>query len=156
MKKYGIEHFHIELIEETNSPEEREIFWIEQKRSFKYGYNATVGGDGRKYIDYDLVIATYKNVFSLIETAKIIGCHEHTVRNILRTNNISTSSSEEVNLFKKGKIINQYDLQNNFIQSFPSAHEAARYINKKGVSHITDACKGKRKTAYGYIWRFAK
>ena len=31
MRKYGIEHFHIELIEETQEPEEREIYWIEQK-----------------------------------------------------------------------------------------------------------------------------
>ena len=59
MRKYGIEHFHIELIEETDNPEEREIYWIEKKQSFKNGYNATIGGDGRKYIDYDLVIATY-------------------------------------------------------------------------------------------------
>ena len=35
MRKYGVEHFHIELIEETDNPEEREIFWIEQLRSYK-------------------------------------------------------------------------------------------------------------------------
>jgi hypothetical protein len=35
MRKYGIDHFHIELIEETNNPEERERYWIEQYRSFK-------------------------------------------------------------------------------------------------------------------------
>ena len=51
MRKYGIEHFHIELLEETDNPEEREIYWIEKMRSFKYGYNATYGGDGKKYID---------------------------------------------------------------------------------------------------------
>jgi hypothetical protein len=28
MRKYGIEHFHAELIEETDQPEEREIYWI--------------------------------------------------------------------------------------------------------------------------------
>ena len=54
MRKYGINHFHIELLEETENPEEREKFWIEEKRSFKNGYNATLGGDGKKYIDYDL------------------------------------------------------------------------------------------------------
>lgn len=47
MRKYGIEHFHIELIEETDNPEEREKYWIEQKQSFKNGYNATLGGDGK-------------------------------------------------------------------------------------------------------------
>ena len=35
MRKYGVEHFHIELIEETDNPEEREIYWIEKKQSFK-------------------------------------------------------------------------------------------------------------------------
>ena len=66
MRKYGIEHFHVELIEETDNPEEREVFWIENKRSFKNGYNATVGGDGKKYIDYDLVISSYKEIKSII------------------------------------------------------------------------------------------
>lgn len=155
MKKYGIEHFHIELIEETDKPEEREKFWIEQKRSFKTGYNATLGGDGKKYLDYDLIIATYKQVQSQIETARIIGCFDDTVRMVLQQNDIPILSSEEVNIAKNGLIINQYDLYNNYIQSFPSAHAAANSLGKKGVSHITDVCKGKRKTAYGFIWRFA-
>ena len=156
MKKYGIEHFHIELIEETDKPEEREKFWIEQKRSFKTGYNATLGGDGKKYLDYDLIIAIYKQVKSQIETARIVGCFDDTVRMVLQQNDILILSSEEVNIAKNGLIINQYDLYNNYIQSFPSAHAAANSLGKKGVSHITDVCKGKRKTAYGYIWKFAE
>ena len=156
MQKYGVEHFHIELIEETDKPEEREKFWIEQKRSFKTGYNATLGGDGKKYLDYDLIIATYKQVQSQIETARIVGCFDDTVRMILQQNDIPILSSEEVNIAKNGLIINQYDLYNNYIQSFPSAHAAANSLGKKGVSHITDVCKGKRKTAYGYIWKFAE
>ena len=34
MRKYGVEHFNISLIEETNCPEEREIYWIEKTQSF--------------------------------------------------------------------------------------------------------------------------
>ena len=41
MRKYGVENFQIELLEETDIPEEREVFWIEQKGSFKNGYNAS-------------------------------------------------------------------------------------------------------------------
>ena len=52
MRKYGIEHFHISLLEETDDPEEREKYWIEKLDSFKNGYNATTGGDGKKYIDF--------------------------------------------------------------------------------------------------------
>ena len=72
MRKYGIEHFHIELIEETDNPEEREIYWIEALKTFKLGYNATKGGDGRKYIDYDLIISTYKEVGNMRKTAEIL------------------------------------------------------------------------------------
>lgn len=59
MNKYGIEHFLIEEIEECdyNVVNDREKYWIEYYSSFKYGYNATPGGDGVPYLDYDLIIS---------------------------------------------------------------------------------------------------
>ena len=44
IKKYGVEHFHIELVEETDNPNEREIYWIEVLEGYTKGYNATLGG----------------------------------------------------------------------------------------------------------------
>ena len=161
MRKYGIEHFHIELIEETNNPEERECYWIEQKQSFKYGYNATIGGDGRKYIDYDLVIATYKETQNVAETARRLNIDRNHASSILHLNNVDVLSTNEVNQKRLGKVINQYTLTGEYIQSFPSAKTAADSLGKttstsKGAtSHITDVCRGKRKTAYGYISKFS-
>ena len=43
MRKYGIENFIIEVLEETDTPNEREMFWIE---SLSPNYNMTKGGDG--------------------------------------------------------------------------------------------------------------
>ena len=160
MRKYGIENFHIELIEETNNPEEREIFWIENKRSFKNGYNATLGGDGKKYIDYDLVIATYKEVKNMSEVARRLNISTDSVALILKNANVEILPSNKVGQVVTGKIVNQYSLNNEFIQSFPSAKAAAESLGKvtstsKGAtSHISDVCRGKRKTAYGYIWKF--
>lgn len=162
MKKYGIENFSIELIEETNIPEERETFWIEQKGSFKYGYNATMGGDGKRYLDYDLIVSVFQKVQNITETAKIIGIDVHTVSRVLHDRSIYVPSSSEVNQKKLGKIVEQYDLNGNHIRSFPSTKTAAESLGKvtstsKGAtSHISDVCKGKRKTAYGYIWKFAE
>lgn len=34
MKKYGVEHFHIELLETTENPSEREKFWIQELDTF--------------------------------------------------------------------------------------------------------------------------
>lgn len=93
MRKYGIEHFHIKLIEETNNPEEREIYWIEKYQTFKNGYNATLGGDGKKYIDYSLVIETYKYLQNIAETAKQLNISTDSISMILKENKINIKSS---------------------------------------------------------------
>ena len=163
MRKYGIEHFHIELIEETDNPEEREVFWIENKRSFKNGYNATVGGDGKKYIDYDLVISSYKEIKSIADTAKALNISADSVSNILHQNNISIISSSEVNLNKYGKITNMYSLEGEFLKSFSSTNEAAQYMIDNNLTnckkttikqHITEVCAGRRNTAAKYKWKY--
>lgn len=40
------------------------------------------------------------------------------------------------------------------IKEFESISQAAQFLNTNGLSHISDAAKGKRKTAYGYKWKF--
>lgn len=163
MRKYGIENFYIELIEETDNPEEREIYWIEQKRSFKNGYNATLGGDGRRYIDYDLVIATYKEIQSISQTALNLGISVDTVSNVLHQNNIDILDNKAIHAKLYGKITNMYSLNDDFLRSFPSTNEAARYMVENGLTgckhttikqHITEVCTGKRKTAAKFKWRY--
>lgn len=163
MNKYGVKHFHIEQIEECSLEEvgEREKYWIEYYHSFKDGYNATLGGDGTIYTDYDLVVATYNELGFINKTAEKLGIDTHTVSNALNAKNVLQPTPLEVARKATGKIVNQYDLNNNFIQSFPSVKAAAESIGKitstsnGATSHISDVCRGKRKTAYGYIWRFA-
>lgn len=162
MRKYGIEHFHVELIEETNEPEGREKYWIEQYRSFKYGYNATMGGDGKRYLDYDLLIAAYKELGSVKAVCDKYNCNDGYLGRILRENGFDTiEHSHQLSIQKNGIIVNQYDKQGNYIKTFPSAAQALREVlpnttsKSGGVSHILDVCRGKRKTAYGYIWRFS-
>ncbi|AGE53083.1 GIY-YIG catalytic domain-containing endonuclease [Paramecium bursaria Chlorella virus Fr5L] len=46
----------------------------------------------------------------------------------------------------------QYDLQGNFIQSFDCTEEAAQFIGNNDSSSIGKCARGKRKTAYGFIW----
>ena len=165
MNKYGIEHFHIEVLEETNEPELREIYWIEQKRSFKYGYNATLGGDGKKYIDYDVVIATYKELQNLKETAKVLNICTDTVHNILIANKIPIKSSKDIIREKTSIPVHMYNLNNDYIQTFASSHEAARYMIDNKLTnckhstirqHISEVCKGRRKTAAKFIWKYSE
>lgn len=164
MRKYGVEHFHIELIEETDKPEERERYWIEQKRSFKNGYNATLGGDGKRYIDYDLVITTYQKIQNASKTAEMLGICEDSVIKILKSRNEPIISSQEVVIRQFGKITNMYDLNGEFLRSFPSTNAAAEYMVQNGLTgckkttikqHITEVCTGRRKTAAKFKWQYA-
>ena len=79
--KYGKENFTVEVIEETDSTKlnDREKYWIEYYSSFKFGYNATTGGDGCPYLDYDLIVSTYKELGIKSHVAKALGIDEKTV-----------------------------------------------------------------------------
>ena len=162
INKYGIEHFHIELVEETDNPNERECYWIEFYESYHNGYNATRGGDGKSLIDFQYAKKRYEEIQNLAVVAKEMNIDTKHLGEVLRGMGVKTLTSAEVNQRDRSKIINQYDKQGNFIKSFPSAMEAARAIGKitstsnGASSHITDCCRGKQKTAYGYIWRFSE
>ncbi len=156
MNKYGIKHFHIELIEETDSPEEREKYWIEYYNSFKDGYNATLGGDGKKYLDYELIYNTYLNCKNVKKTACLCKCSEDSVTSVLNLYKVSYEERIK-NRVTNRKVVMQYDLEGNYIQSFSSLTEASLSLTGKidGKKHISEVCHNKRKTAYGYFWKFA-
>ena len=153
MRKYGAEHFHIELIEETDNPNEREIYWIEQYGSFKKGYNATRGGDGKKYLDYELIIKTYNEVKIQAEVARLLNISVDSVHNVLVNNNINLISGPEVSAKAFGKPVAQLDKNTlEVIKIFPSVIAAE---NELGIQrHIAAVCNGKRKTAGGYSWKY--
>lgn len=50
----------------------------------------------------------------------------------------------------------QYDLEGNYLREFKSIDEATRYMGKKYHGNIMMCCQSnnKRKTAYGYIWKY--
>ena len=84
MDKYGVENFTVSMIEETDRPEDREVFWIAFYDSYKNGYNATLGGDGKKYLDYDLILSTYEKLHNAHRTAIALGISDDTVEKIVK------------------------------------------------------------------------
>ena len=166
MNKYGIENFKIEEIEQCNEDivNDREKYWIEYYSSFKKGYNATLGGDGKAYLDRKLLIKTYNEVQNLKKSAKILNIDAGHLSKILKENNIEIKSSKEVQNEEYGKEIAMIDLETNaIIKTFISLADAARYIKEQTNStaeirgmtvHIRQVAQGKRKTAYKYKWKF--
>lgn len=54
---------------------------------------------------------------------------------------------------KANRKVIQYDLSNNPIEIYKSIMTVAKKLHVDGT-HIVDVCKGRRKTAYGYKWRY--
>ena len=50
----------------------------------------------------------------------------------------------------------QLDKDGNVIAIFNSAKEAAQFFGKLKDSHIGDCCKGRKKTCFGYRWRYER
>lgn len=166
INKYGKEHFIIEEIEECSDTilSEREKYWIEYYGTFKNGYNATIGGDGRGYIDYDLVVVNYKQLQNIESVADLMNIHRDSVTNILKARKIPIKSSQMINRETNGKIVQMFDKKTGaFIQSFATTADAARwlidnnYTNCKYTTiryHISEVCTGKRKSAAGFCWKY--
>ena len=166
IRKYGEENFSVEQVEECsdNMVNERETYWIEWYGSFKYGYNATLGGDGKHYLDYDLICEVYNRTQNMKETAQICGCHPDSVNNILMERKIQKTTTQEIIRKRYSKMINQYDLADSYLRTFLSLIDAARYLKEMNLangaeqgiaSHIRDVALGRRKSAYKFHWKFS-
>jgi group I intron endonuclease len=167
MNKYGIESFTISVVEEVDTDNiacERERYWIETLGTFKNGYNATLGGDGKTYIDYDLVVATYKQYQNRKKVADVLGIHPDSVTNILKARNEKMLSAQEVSRQINSKAVNMFSLKHEYLRTFISLREAGRYLIDNNLSrcklstikqHISEVCRGKRYTAAKFIWEFA-
>lgn len=170
MNKYGIENFSIQELEYCENLEEREIYWISFYDSYHNGYNATLGGDGKLYFEYtdEEVIEYYLKTKSVRDTALFFKCDVETIRKRLKNNNIDIPKGGNIYSSKrlwKTREICQYSLNGEFIQTFPSQSEAARWLISNGyskgqekhiVSNISKNIRNieNRKQAYGFIWKY--
>lgn len=165
MNTYGIDHFHIELIEQVEDAQanDREQYQIYTLNSFKEGYNDTLGGEGTQIYDYKAILERLKQYPYPAEVAKEFNCSKYTVRNIAHKNNIPVKSQQIEKFKEKSKQVAQYDKEKNLLNIFNSTADAARFLHEEKIvknlnsgvrSHISAVANGKRKSAYGYIWKY--
>lgn len=157
--KYGVSNFSIELIEEVAEEEAtaREIYWVREFDTYKTGYNATIGGDTGSFINKELVVKTYTELGSGAAVARKLGCSISSVYNILSYCNVANKGAGF------SQRIGVVGLKDNKELEFDSMLAAATYIksvlsNKttaiKMTQHISLCCRGIRKSAYGYKWKY--
>lgn len=162
MNKYGIEHFSIQELEQcsTEKASEREQFWIEYYQTYKNGYNATFGGDGKQLFSHEqIAYLLEKNPYPK-EIAELVGCSTDTVCIVAKEYNIKVKNKGQ---FHNQKQVAAYNKDGTFIQKFDSVQLAGEWCVKLGYcstmnsgvrSHIAEVANGKRKSAYGFLWKY--
>jgi group I intron endonuclease len=163
MNKYGIDNFIFEVIEETDNDIEREKFYINLYTSYvgfidSNGYNATLGGDGKSYIDESEVVEYYlENIENTIaKTAEALDISREWASHILRKNKIIIRQPNDYSSATPKKPVYKIDNKTKeIIKEYPSiSHAAEEFGGRLFRAHIAKVCHGRRKTAYGFIWRF--
>ena len=163
MNKYGVNHFQIELIEKCSSEEAslKEQYWIGYYQGYENGYNATKGGDGKCLYNHNQIANRLKNYPFPKEVALEFNCSVDTVYIVAKEFDIPVQNKGIENVNKK-KTVSQYSKNNEYLQSFESIQNAGEWLLENNIistlnsgvrSHISEVMRGKRKTAYGYIWR---
>lgn len=169
IRKYGIENFKIKILAEDLKLEELgywENYYIEKYNLYAKngkGYNIANGGQGgnnfagktneemeevKKHMRENHFDCTGKNHHQYgkprTETEK---------NNISKGLNKAKENGTKIG--RKGKKIYQFDKDMNLIKIWDIAMDIQRELNIDN-SAIIKCCKGKRKTAGGYIWKYAE
>lgn len=173
MNKYGEDHFSFKVIEETNSLDEtckREQYWINKLRTYVgfedcNGYNATLGGDGKAYLNLNEDEVREYHVYEAnclaSDTAKHFNVSKDTIKHFLKKHNIPYLKNADIirlhtyieygGVYKinpKSKIIEDI---------FENTVDADNYLNVK--NKISRACKGKKiinHYMFNYLWFYGK
>ena len=161
--KYGIENFDIEEIEQCAETElnAKEQFWIQYYDSFNSGYNITLGGDGNRKLDAATIYTLWDEGLTTSQIAQKIGATKNGVKLLLTGyENYSIKEGKhrgaKLKGITNGKPIEQYSLDGVYLNTFPNATVAAESLGKGRAesNNIRSSAHGRRKSAYGYRWKF--
>lgn len=154
---FGVECFSIKALGvfEEGELEKKEAEYIEAFNTFKNGYNQTLGGDGRRYLEIEdeEVIECYKKLGSAKKVSDFLGIHHKTALKILNSYNVNlkTSCCKPIMIVETGEV-------------FDSVSECADYFIKQGfttstkrgrvVENISRVLRGERKSFLKFTFVF--
>ena len=165
MNKYGIKNFIIEVVEEPEIEmlSQRECYWIEYYNSYHFGYNATLGGDGKVLYDYQQIVNKYLEGALVKEIAKEFECSVDTVSKALGLAGLDSNTNSHK---RSCKPVLMCEDNGTVVKEFSSRAEAATWLIEQGIAKTNDkdnvtaaigrVVNGQRKSAYKKLWREAE
>lgn len=186
MRKYGIENFYLEVIEEclVQELDDREIYWISYYNSFHNGYNMTPGGqsEGSKLYDINYVRMMWDDGLSVGDIITILGCNKSTVYNYLKDyENYSPDESrkrgrialyhpelvsskkeyyflsdESAHMLGIKRPIHQYSLEGKYLKSYDSITAAEKAMCGQNNDNIIAIFNSNNKRKSAYGYQWSK
>jgi hypothetical protein len=161
----GADNFKWEQIDTASNPNElaeRETKYIYDFKAQEEGYNGDCGGGFQKlvyqYNENGILIETYA---SLTEIKETLGIDKQRISSACLNSTMYDGSFWSYRKLEKIipktdlriKAVNQYSLNQEFIENFKSASEASK-LTGISKSCITRCCRGERKSSGGFIWNY--
>lgn len=100
------------------------------------------------------VLNLWNQGYSLRKIKREFGGNRTTIKKQLLRQGITEEEIYQRGIIKRGKQIEQYSLNDEYIATYNTAAEAGRAIGRTDGGNISQAAQGKRKTAYGYKWKY--
>ena len=163
IKKYGWENIIHEVLfknldKQSAIQKEVELIALYRSNDQRYGYNLTSGGESGTRLSEE----TRRKLSEAHKGKKLGPCSEMRKRRISQSNkgkkkpHVGVPRSAECrkrNSIAHSKNVLQYTNTGDFVAEYISGKQASQ---KTGISasHISHVCKGLRKTAGGYYWKF--
>ncbi|WPR72339.1 NUMOD1 domain-containing DNA-binding protein [Flavobacterium sp. NG2] len=162
---YGPEAFTWQQLDTASNPNElaeKETMYIYDFKALEEGYNGDCGGGFQKlvyqYNENGILIETYN---SLTEIKETLGIDKRRISSACLNSTMYDGCFWSYRLLEKiipktdfrVKAVNQYSLNQEFIETFKSASEASRLT---GISKtcIARCCRAERKSSGGFIWNY--
>lgn len=157
IKKYGWDNIKHEILCSgltKAEAEAKEIELIAENKSNdpKYGYNVSAGGHLNKNALGHKLSEEAKRQIGLTKRGNKyrVGVKaSNTTRQKMRENARRLKYTPP----ERSRAVVQFTTNGEFVREYKNIKEAHTYNN---CSHISDCCKGKRKTVAGYVWKYAE
>lgn len=161
----GANNFTWEQLDTASDPNElaeKETKYVYDFKAQEEGYNGDCGGGFQKliyqYNENGILIETYNSLNEIKET---LGIDKQRISSACLNSTMYEGSFWSYRLLEKiipktdlrVKSVNQYSLDQEFIENFKSASEASR-LTGISKSCITRCCRGERKNSGGFIWKY--